>query len=241
MIRNLVGFVRAQTFQISTRLAAVTVVAAGLATPSFAALMGTYSMRLDAHVKSGSNVGIEGHFNPGVPYISPENPPHQLPATIDPPNPLNDARDLILDETEVAQHITIFITNQTADAMLGAIFGNPLDPAFPVEWEALFSWTNVPAGQKIAITSVGVENYNTTSFPPPTSQTITGQGTVANPLRVLLHLDPSQFNPTPSNEIVGPLKIHLNYMTMDVPEPAAAGLLLLGIVGAAGVVRRRRG
>lgn len=219
----------------------IVVVAAGIATPSFAALIGTYSMRLDAHVKSGGNTGVEGHFNPDVPYITPENPPHQLPATIDPPSPLDDARDLILDETEAAQRITIFITNTTADAKLGDIFANPLDPAFAVEWEGIFSWTNVPAGQKIAITSIGFEQGNTSPFPPPASQMISGYGTVANPLRVLLGLDPSQFNPTPGNEIVGPLKIHLDYMTMPVPEPATAGLLLVGVIGAAGAIRRRRG
>jgi PEP-CTERM motif len=231
---------RSRTLSLA-RTIALTLVVAIIATPSSAALMGTYSMRLDAHVKSGGNTGVEGHFNPNVPYITPENPPHQLPATIDPPNPLDDARDLILDETEAAQHIVIFITNTTADAKLGDIFANPLDPAFDVEWEGIFSWTNVPAGEKIAITSIGFENGNISPFPPPSSQTVSGYGTVANPLHVLLGIDPSQFNPTFGNEIIGPLKIHLEYMTMRVPEPATAGLLLVGIIGAAGAIRRRRG
>jgi hypothetical protein len=218
------------------------VIVVGLAAPSFAAMIGTYSLRLDAHVKSGANTGIEGHFNSNIPYISPVNPAHTLPATIDPGNPLDEARDLRLQETEAAQHIVIFITNQTADAKLGAIFANPLDPAFQVEWEGVFAWSSVPEGQKVVITSVGFEQANSLPFPAPASQTITGYGTIANPLRVLLHIDPSQFNPTPSQEIVGPLKIHLEYMTMTVPvpEPATAGLLLVGIVGAASAVRRRR-
>jgi hypothetical protein len=235
MTRNLIGRFRAPTSQFSTLLLATAIVVAGLASPSFA---GTIDGTL--HVKEGGNTGIEGHFNASIPYIIPENPLHELPATIDPPNPLDDARDLIADETEVAQRITIFITNNTADAMLGAIFANPLDPAFAVEWEAVFSWTNVPAGEKIKITSIGFENGNTSPFPPPANQTISGHGTVANPLRVLLEIDPSQFNPTPSDEIIGPLKIHLDYMTMPVPEPATAGLLASGILAAAGAIRRKR-
>jgi hypothetical protein len=219
---------------------AAAIVVAGLATPSFAALIGTYSLRLDAHVKSGADTGVEGHFNPSIPYINPVVPPHELPATIDPGSPLDDARDLRVTETEAAQHIVISITNSTTDAMLGDIFANPLDPAFPVEWEGIFSWTNVPAGQKIAITSIGFEHGNVLPFPPPASQTISGNGTVANPLHVLLHLDPSQFNPTSSNEIIGPLKIHLNYMTMNVPEPTGLALGLLGVVASAGLARRRR-
>jgi hypothetical protein len=240
MIRNLIGRLCAHASLVFTWLLAAAIVA-GLSATSFAALIGTYSLRLDAHVKSGSDTGVEGHFNPSIPFINPVVPQHELPATIDPPSPLADARDLLVTESDVAQRITISITNQTGDAKLGDIFGNPLDPAFPVEWEGVFSWTNVPNGEKIAITSIGFEHGNVPPFPPPASQTVSGYGTVANPLRVLLHLDPSQFNPTPSNEIVGPLKIHLDYMTMDVPEPAAASLLLMGIAGAAGVVRRRRG
>jgi MYXO-CTERM domain-containing protein len=68
---------------------------------------------------------------------------------------------------------------------------------------------------------------------------VSGKGSVADPLRIFLKIDPSQFNPTPSNEIVGPVKIHFDYMRMNVPEPTSATLALLGLVGLTGLARRR--
>ena len=242
MFRNRSGRARARILGILTWLAAATLLVVGLATRSDAALIGTYSLRLDAHVRSGAYTGIEGHFNPSIPYINPVVPPHQLPATIDPLSPLAEARDLQVTETEAAQHIVISITNQTNDAQLGAIFANPLDPAFNVEWEGIFSWTNVPAGQKIALTEIGFEQGNFANVTPPFSQVISGHGTVANPLHVLLQIAPSQFTLTGNNEIVGPLKMNLEYMTMNlptIPEPTSLALGLLALASTVGLARRR--
>lgn len=229
----------ARTHRNTLRLVAATLVVAGLAASSQAALIGTYSLRFDGFVKSGANTGEEGHFNSNIPYISPSFPTHTLPANVDPASPLLEARDLLVTETEAANHIIISITNNTNDAKLGALFNNPLDPSIPLEWEGIFSWTNVGALEKIAITGVGVEHGNTTPFPAPFGQTITGKGTVADPLKVSLLIQPSQLNPTPSNQIVGPFKIHLDYMTMQVPEPASIALGMLGALGIAGLVARR--
>jgi PEP-CTERM motif len=238
MIRKIVGRACARTFQVSVGLLTVAAVA-GLTAPSSAALMGTYSLELDGHVKSGANVGVEGHFNPSIPYIVNNVPTHTLPANVDPPAPLLEARDLLVSETEAANHIIISITNNTQDAKLGAIFNNQLDPAFDVLWEGIFSW-DLGAQEKIAITSIGLEQGNAAPYPPPTSQTITGKGSVASPLRVSLQLDPSLFNLTPNNQLIGPLKIHLDYTRMNIPEPATAALALFGLVGISGLSRCRR-
>lgn len=240
MLCNFVQRACARTYQTTRRFAAATLVVAVLAASSQAALMGTYSLRFDGFVRSGANTGEEGHFNANIPYITPAFPQHTLPANVNPPSPLLSARDLLVTETETANKIIISITNNTNDAKLGALFNNPLDPAIPLEWEAIFSWTNVGPLEKIAITGVGVEHGNTTPFPAPFSQTVTGKGTVADPLKVSLLIQPSQLNPTPSNQIVGPFKIHLDYMTMVIPEPASVALGMLGMLGVVGLVARRR-
>jgi MYXO-CTERM domain-containing protein len=238
MFRNFAGRHRALPFRISSWLlaAAIVVVVVGFATPSFAAMVGTYSLRFDAHVKSGANTGIEGHFNANIPYINPVDPPHELPANIDPGSPLDDAIDLRVTETEFANHVIISINSKNT---IDPIFANPLDPAFLVEWEGNFSWTNVDPLEKIVAKNIGFEHYNLIPFPAPAMQTVSGQGSVADPLRILLKIDPSQFNPTPSGRINGPVKIHFDYMRMIVPEPTSAALALLGLVGLAGLARRR--
>jgi len=213
-------------------------VVAGLATISHAALTGTYSLRLDGFVKQGANTGEEGHFNANIPYISPVVPPHELPANVNPSSPLLNARDLRVTETEAANQIIISITNSTNDEHLGNIFANPLDPSIPVEWEAIFSWTDVGALEKIAITSLDFVQGDETSPAFPTYQT-SGKGTVADPLRVFVEMDPSDFNVT-GGDIVGPLKIRMDYMRMEVPEPASIALGMLGVVGILGLRRRRR-
>lgn len=228
-----------QHHQSTLRLVAATLVVALLAASSHAALIGTYSLRFDGFVKQGANTGEEGHFAANLDYLD-NFPQKQLPANVDPPPPLLEARDLLVTDTEAANHIIISITNNTNDAKMGALFNNPLDPAVPLEWEAIFSWTNVGPLEKIKITGVGVEHGNTSPYPAPTSQTITGKGTVADPLKVSLLISPNQLNPTPNNQIIGPFKIHLDYMTMPIPEPASIALGMLGMLGMAGLVARHR-
>lgn len=239
MFCNAVRRACARHHQFTLRFAAATLAVAVLAASSPAALIGTYSLRLDGFVKSGANTGEEGHFAANLDYLD-NIPTKDLPANVDPPAPLLEARDLKVTETEAANKIIISITNTTNDAKLGALFNNPLDPAIPLEWEGIFSWTNVGALEKIAITNVGLEHGNTTPFPAPFGQTITGKGTVADPLKVSLLIMPSQLNPTPSNQIIGPLKIHLDYMTMQIPEPASIALGMLGLLGLTGLMARRR-
>ncbi len=110
----------------------------------------------------------------------------------------------------------------------------------PVEWEALFAWTNVPANSKVAITNIGFVQMDETTVLAPASQSVSGLGTVADPLKVLLTFNPSQFNPTPNNQIIGPLKVFLDYNFMNtIPEPTSAVLALLGLVGFGRLDRRR--
>lgn len=240
---NFVGRACARMNRITFRFAAsVLVVAglivAGLATSSQAALIGTYSLRLDGFVKQGANTGEEGHFAANLDYLD-NIPQKQLPTNVDPPAPLLNARDLLITDTEAAEHIIISITNNTNDADLGNIFANPLDPAVPIQWEGIFAWTNVGPLEAIHVHTIGVENGNALPYPAPTSSTITGKGTVADPLKVSLLISPSQLNATPSGDIVGPFKIHLEYDRETIPEPASIALGMLGVVGALGVLGRR--
>lgn len=238
MLSNFVQRACAHTYQITLSLAAATLIVT-LAAPSQAALMGTYSLRLDGFVKQGANVGEEGHFAANLDYLD-NFPVKQLPANVDPPAPLLNARDLQVTETEAAEHIIISITNNTNDADLGNIFANPLDPAVPIQWEGIFAWTNVGPLETINIHTIGIENGNAAPFPAPTGQTITGKGTVADPLKVSLLISPSLLNPTPGGDIVGPFKIHLEYDRELIPEPASIAIGMLGIVGVLGLCGRRR-
>ncbi|MGE3637060.1 MAG: PEP-CTERM sorting domain-containing protein [Pirellulales bacterium] len=230
----------ARTHQFTLRLAAATLVVVVLGTISHAAMIGTYSLRFDGFVKQGANTGEEGHFNSNIPYISPSFPQHTLPANVDPPSPLLEARDLLVTETETAQKIIIAITNNTNDAKLGALFNNPLDLAVPVEWEANFAWTSVPANSKVNVTNITYVQANEANVLSPITQSVSGLGTVASPLKVLLTMDPNQFSPTPNNQIIGPFKVFLDYNFMQVPEPASIALGMLGMLGVAGIVGRRR-
>ena len=231
MHRYSFGYNRARTLRCFSILMAAFFVVVASAAPSFAALMGTYSLRFDGQVKSGSETGEEGHFAANIPFISPAFPPHELPANVDPGAPLDDAIDLRVTETEAAQHVIISINSKNT---IDPIFANPLDPAFLVEWEGVFAWTNVDPLEKIAITSVGVENFNLPPFPAPDMQTISGKGTVADPLRIFLQIDPDLLDIN-----TGPVKIHFEYMRMNIPEPSSIALALLGLAGLAVAGRRR--
>ena len=205
--------------------------------PASASLIGTYSLRFDAQVKSGINTGEEGHFNANIPYVNPVYPQHELPANVDPGSPLAAARDLMVTETEAAKTITIAITNETTDRYVGDIFANPLNPDFPVEWEAFFAW-DLADLQSISVTSVKFENGATILV--PVSYTSSGRGSVADPLRLYVPIDPDLFDPIDGDEIIGPVKMQFTYesSTSVVPEPASHVLWLLGIA-VVGLAHRR--
>ena len=234
MLRNFVRRACAHTYQITLALVAA-MLAVALAAPTQAALIGTYSLRFDGFVKSGANTGEEGHFNSNIPYISPSFPQHTLPANVDPPGPLAYAIDLTVTETEVTQKIIISIT-----APQGVLFANPLDLTKSVEWEANFAWTSVPANSQVNISNITYVQANEANVLAPVTQSVSGLGTVASPLKVLLTMNPNQFSPTGNNQIVGPFKVFLDYDFSNIPEPASIALGMLGVLGITGIVSRRR-
>lgn len=198
---------------------------------AIASLQGTtYSVRYDGHVKSGLNVGVEGHmathtFGVGL--------PHNLPGTTDPPAPLLNANDLRILETEAANQVILTINSAN---VAGDVFANPLDPAFLVEFEGIFQWDDLDPLEKIVITEVGIESFNSLPFPPPATSQITGTGSAADPVRMLLGIDPSLVSPNNN----GFVKIRFKYERMVIPEPTTAMLTGIGMAGILGLIRRRR-
>ena len=226
-------------------LFAVAAVVAGiaLAAPAQASLI-VESIRYDAHVKTGSTIGIEQHFTN-------DDAPSNIPAinTLL-PAPLQAGRDLHSNVTETNDLLNTnppksfrhFILQIQALNPALDTFVNPYDPgvANAVELEAFMHSDNLPAGQQIMIFDVGIEDGNDVppyaSFPEPPVSVITGIGSVANPLHLQLAFPGSLVSTLPR----GFIKLHLSYMTMAVPEPTTAGMLLVGVFGAASGIRRKR-
>jgi hypothetical protein len=218
-------------------------VALGLATTASAGLVGTtYSIRYDGHVKSGLNVGVEGHSAAAIVFDAFNG---TIPVSINPPAPLAPARPLNVNETEFGAPggKTHAILDIQGDFASGGpdVFVNPLDPAFLLELELQFVDPSIGPTEKLAIdvadpNALYLDNFGVFPIQPATKQ-VTGLGTAASPLRILLGITPSTL---PTNK--GRVKVHFFYMEMDriIPEPTSIGLAMIGLVGLAGLARRRQ-
>jgi hypothetical protein len=197
------------------------------------------SARYDAHVRSGATSGVEKHFADFTPDLVPTISNVDLPADNSMLAGLSNGVDLDVSWTEAAQHAIMTITR----ASIGDAFVNPLDTAnfpLPIEFEGFFYSNSLPAGQKINVDSVQIEAIPAIGVPPfpaPGFQQITGLGTQADQLRVLLQISPNQLRQDTASDYE--VKIHLLYSFMPIPEPTSIGLALVGFVAVAGLGRRR--
>jgi hypothetical protein len=188
-------------------------------------------LRYDIRVASGATQGIEKHSSLTVPGdLPPDN--SMLPA------PLLAGFDLHTNESDLPGHYILFIQKDSATSPLRT-YRNALDPAFPnpLEVEMLLH-TDLP-NQKINISSYNIEDGNDVGpylgWPTPgTVNVLSGDGSVASPLRVVLGIPGSA-----ASASLNLLKLHLTYTGMAIPEPAAVALAGLAFLGIFGCVWRR--
>ncbi len=102
-----------------------------------------------------------------------------------------------------------------------------------MEFETIFTFPGVDPGEMVTVSEVEMENFGI--FYNPVSTQVTGLGTVASPLKILLQLDPDDVLDNGTSH----LKLHFKYDEGVVPEPATLALVGLGLVGIAGLRRRR--
>jgi hypothetical protein len=202
----------------------------GLASGASAGLIVDF-LRYDIRVASGATQGIEKHSSLTIPGdLPPDN--SMLPA------PLLAGFDLHTSESDLPGHYILFIQKDTATSPLRT-YRNSLNPAFanPLEIELLLH-TDIP-GQMINISNYNIEDGNDVgsylTWPSPgTVNVLSGNGSAASPLRVVLGIPASA-----ASASLNLLKLHITYTGLAIPEPASVALVGLGFVGVVGCAWRR--
>ena len=188
-------------------------------------------LRYDIRVASGATQGIEKHSSLTIPGdLPPDN--SMLPA------PLLAGFDLHTNESDLPGHYILFIQKDGAQSPLRT-YRNSLNPAFanPLEIELLLH-TDIP-GQLLNISSYNIEDGNDVGpylgWPTPgTINVLSGNGSAASPLRVVLGIPASA-----ASASLNLLKLHITYSGLPIPEPATMALTGLGLLGVCGLRRRR--
>jgi hypothetical protein len=232
MLRNAIECARAHTTrQNYSRLTLGLALVAALiaASTASASLIGsTYSLRLEGQVKIGAAISTEGYAATPVFNATQEDVPNTIaPAPIP---PFSAGQSLRVTETEAAKHVIVWVTGHNGGP---TTFINPLDPNSLVEFETIFTFPGVNPGEMVTPSNIEIENFG--DFYNPVTTQVTGLGTVANPLKILLQLNPDDVLQTGTSH----LKLHFDYDEGNVPEPATLALVSLGLVGLAGLRRRR--
>jgi hypothetical protein len=202
----------------------------GIASPASAGIIVDF-LRYDIRVASGATQGIEKHSSLTIPGdLPPDN--SMLPA------PLLAGFDLHTNESDLPGHYILFIQKDGAQSPLRT-YRNSLDPAFanPLEIELLLH-TDIP-GQLLNISSYNIEDGNDVGpylgWPTPgTINVLSGNGSAASPLRVVLGIPASA-----ASASLNLLKLHITYSGLPIPEPATVALTGLGLLGVCGLRRRR--
>lgn len=198
----------------------------------------TYDLRLLGHVRNGAGtvLSTEGYQASPVFNITSANLTNNIVPSPIPPLAAGNA--LRVDESEAAGTAIIWIRGPASDP--SDTFANMLDPNFDVELEFTFRFNNLPVDQMITISNVKPEN-GVHGFYSPVSVQTSGVGSSADPLKMLLLLDPADLQGGFGTSHV---KLHFDYDTADrpvVPEPTTCLLLASAALGGAMLRRWRTG